>query len=142
MIVSYGRNNFPGGNENTSPGFGTNTLMPGALYVDGDEYPPAADGTVADYTLKIIDKRFIKGPGRSAIDEATDTADMLEVELTNPDLLLSNDPEAVATLDATSQHFLVLRSLSLRAMDSGNFAPATGQVGVIDEGSDDIILEF
>lgn len=143
MIVSYGRNNFPGGNENTSQGYGNNTLLPGALYVDSDVYDDLyPNDETADFTLKLIDMRTITGPARSAADEALDDAIMAAIETRDPRLLLSNDPNAVATQDTNSQHYLVLRSFSINTMDSGNFQVETGQVGVIDTGSDDIVLEF
>lgn len=137
MIVSYGRNQVPGGNADTSQGFRENTLLPGALYVEGDEY-----GDEADFTLKVIDRRQITIP-RSAAETTADNTLMTAIETTNPELLLANDPDDVAAGGVgNSQHFFVLRSLALETMDPGNFDSGNGQVGVIDDGSDDIILEF
>lgn len=130
MVVSYGRNNVPGGNENTSLDFRENVLFPGALYVEGDPYNGVAgvpDGP-ADFTLKII----------GTADIAAD----IETRFPNVGLILENETTSVLGADTTSQHYLILRSLSLEATDPGNFDPDAGQVGVIDDGSDDIILEF
>lgn len=138
MIVSYGRNNFPGGNENTSPGFGNNSLLPGALYVPGDEY-----GGEADFTLKVMDRRSFPRGSRTQAQFDADDALMAAIEARNPDLLLANDPADVAAGGTgLSQHYFVLRSFSIEIMDSGNYQIETGQVGVVDPGSDDIVLEF
>lgn len=143
MIVSYGRNRFPGGNDRTAQAFGQSILMPGALFVEGDPFPPV-DGLSADYTLKVIDRRFISGPARSADQTTADAAAMATIEGVpgGNQLLLRNDPAAVLASDATSPHFRVLRSLSLESADPGNHDEAAGQVGIVDSGSDDIILEF
>lgn len=122
-VVSYGANRFPGGNEETPPSFAEDTLLPGALYVEGD----IVAGGGADYTLKTAASTAFDG---SAID---------------PNLRLSNAVEAISTGDISSDHFTILRATSIALTDpatSDTFSVEDGLVGVIDRGSDDIVRPF
>lgn len=113
-IVSYGRNTFPGGNENTPQSFADSDLIPGALFIEDD----IVAGGEASFTMRTAATTAFDG---SAI-------------ATN--LILSN---------GSTVHGDVLRALSIKATDSVSspiFSIEDGLVGIIDEGSDDTVIEF